>query len=224
MSGAVSLQTPASVASDWATTQFMIQQRMSQLNTAALATVVSVTNSGGISPVGRVNVRLLVNMVAGDGTQVPHGTIFDLPYYRLQGGTNAVILDPQVGDIGVALFCSRDIQGVKANPQAAVANGAPPSSAAQFSYADGLYLGGFLNAVPVQYVAFAADGITAVSPTKITLQAPEIDLKGAVVQTGGDVSMSGSLTVAVEVTAGDIPLTTHKHPTAGTGPPSEPIP
>lgn len=224
MSGALSLQTPASVATDWATTQFMLQQRISQLQTWACVTVVAVTNAGGVSPVGRVDVRILVNQQTADGTQIPHGVIHDIPYYRLQGGTDAIILDPKIGDIGACGFSSRDIQALKADPQGAVANGVPPGSAAQYSYADGLYLGGFLNGVPAQYIAFEAGGITMLSPTKITLQAPEIDLKGAVVQTGGDVSMSGSLTVATQVTAAGIGLTTHKHPTAPTGPESPPVP
>lgn len=225
MSGAVAIQTPASVANDWATTQFMIAARISQMQTVALVTVESVTNAGGVSPVGRVDVRPLVNQQASDGTQVPHGVIYDIPYMRLQGGTDAVILDPKVGDIGVCLFASRDIQGVKADPQASIANGTPPSSAAQFSYADGLYLGGFLNGVPVQYIAFGAGGIALVSPTKVTIQAPEIDLIGAVVQTAGDVTMSGKLDVTGEVTGNGTHLHTHTHSgvTAGgsnTGPPT----
>lgn len=177
---ATSIQTPASVATDYTTWQFMIQQRISQIQTAAMVTVVAVTNAGGVSPVGSVDVRILVNQQTSNGTQVPHSVIHDIPYFRIQGGANAVILDPVVGDIGVCLFCSRDIQSLKADPQGSVPNGVQPGSAAQFAYADGLYIGGFLNAVPAQYVAFAAAGITIVSPTKITLQAPEIDLNGAV--------------------------------------------
>lgn len=225
MAGATSIQTPASVANDWQTTQFMIAARISQIQTLANVVVESVTNDGGVTAVGRVDVRILVNQQASDGTQIPHGVIHDVPYHRLQGGTNAIILDPQVGDIGVCGFSSRDIQGLKADPQGAKANGVPPSSAAQFSYADGLYFGGFLNGVPVQYIAFSTGGIALVSPTKVTIQAPEIDLIGAVVQTAGDVTMSGKLDVTGEVTGNGTHLHTHTHSgvTAGgsnTGPPT----
>lgn len=224
MSGATSLQTPASVANDWLASQFMIQQRISAIQTLAVVTVESVTNSGGISSVGRVDVRILVNQQTSDGTQIPHGVIHDIPYFRLQGGTNAIILDPKVGDIGVCGFSSRDIQSLKADPQGAVPNGVQPGSPAQFSYADGLYFGGFLNGIPAQYIVFASGGITMLSPTKVTIQAPEIDLVGMVKQTSGDVTMSGALTVTGDVTGNGTSLHTHEHSgvTAGganTGPP-----
>lgn len=218
MNGAVSQQQPANVATDYATWQFMIQQRLSQIQTLAMVTVVGVTNAGGVSPVGRVDVRVLVNQVAGDGTQVPHVTLFDIPYFRIQGGTNAVILDPAVGDIGVCGFSSRDIQALKADPAGSIAEGVNPGSASQFSYADGLYFGGFLNAVPVQYVAFATAGITLVSPTKITLQAPEIDLTGAVVA-------SSTIVATGDITGAGTSLHTHVHSGvqsggSNTGPPT----
>ena len=44
----------------------------------------------------------LVNMLDGAGDATEHGTIFGLHYTRLQGGANAIILDPQVDDIGWA--------------------------------------------------------------------------------------------------------------------------
>lgn len=247
---ATSLQQPRDTASDYATTAFIVAQLLGRLATAALVKVVSCTNSGGVSPVGLVSVIPLVSQVTGDGTSVPHGTIYRLPYFRLQGGANAVILDPQPDDIGVAVFCSRDSSAAKANPAAAVANanagkGTPPGSARQYDMADGLYVGGFLNGVPVQYVRFYAGGITVLSPTKVRVEAPTIELVGNVHQTAGDVTMSQKLDVTGDTTvtanlavngaggvtvpsgdvvAGAIGLKTHKHPTAPTGPVSPPIP
>ncbi len=220
---AVSIQKPLDVADEYLTLQFIIQQILSRAATLTLVKVVACTNSGGLSPFGFVDVIPLVNQVTGDRQSVPHGTLFRLPYFRLQGGTNAVILDPQPDDIGMAAFCSRDISAVKADPAAAVTNanagkgGAPPGSARQFDMADGLYLGGFLNGTPEQYVQFNADGITVLSPTKVRVEAPTIELVGAVVQTGGDVSMAqnlhvdGTISSDTDVLADGISGTAHTH-------------
>lgn len=242
-------QQPRSTADDYATIQFVVQQLMQGMATATLVRVMACTNAGGVVPVGTVDVQLLVDQVTGDGETVPHGTVFKAPYSRYQGGQNAVILDPEPGDIGICVFASRDISAVKSDPNAArnrkPVAGAPPGSKRVYSLSDALYVGGVLNAVPTQFVQFNADGIRVVSPTLVRVEAPSIDLvgedevnviapqinlQGNVAQTDGNVTMSGNLdvqgniTTPGEVTAGNIGLTTHKHPTAPTGPVSPPIP
>lgn len=223
---AVSLQKPFDIAEDYQTLVFIVQQLLTRLATVTLVKVVSCTNSGGVSPFGFVDVIPLVNQTTGDRQSVPHGTLYRLPYFRVQGGANAVILDPQPDDIGLAAFCSRDISAVKADPEAAVTNanagkgGAPPGSMRQFDMADGVYFGGFLNGIPTQYVRFHPGGITLLSPTLVRVEAPTIELAGAVNQTGGNVTMAQNLTVNGstgitvpngDVTADNIPLKTHKH-------------
>jgi hypothetical protein len=108
-------------------------------------------------------------MLTGDGTTVEHGTIHHCPYQRLQGGANAIIIDPEVGDLGIAIFADRDISSVMANK--AQAN---PGSRRRFDMADGMYLGGVLNGTPSQWVRFSAAGIEMVSPTAIVLDAQSI--------------------------------------------------
>lgn len=117
-------------------------------------------------------------------------------------------------------FCMRDISAVK--KAKGVAN---PGSYRTYDWADGLYLGGFLNGVPSQYFAFSADGIKVVSPTKITFQAPEIEIQGAttiagtLAQTGGgDATFSGSIGAAGDVTADGTSVHTHVHPGVQSGP------
>lgn len=157
--------------SDYNAQAFVIWQILKSISGARLVQVQGVTNSGGVAPVGFVDVQVLVNQLDGWNNATPHGTIYNLPYFRLQGGTNAVIIDPQVGDIGVAIIEDRDISSVKANK--AQAN---PGSKRIFDLADGLYLGGFLNGAPQQYIQFSAAGIAVVSPTKVTLQAPLVEV------------------------------------------------
>jgi len=196
---AVSNQTPPNVASDYALTAFIVNQLMSGMATATIVKVVKCTNSGGVSASGFVDVQPLVNMMTGDRTAVPHGVLYSLPYSRLQGGANAVILDPQPGDLGIAVFASRDISAVKKTK-----GQANPGSSRQFNLADGMYVGGLLNGAPTQYVQFSAEGVTVVSPTAIKLQAPTITLQGNVVGTAGAV-FSG------DVTAEGISVATHTH-------------
>jgi hypothetical protein len=192
-------------ATDFETLSFLISQRMSRLATSMLVKVVAVTNSGGVSPVGFVDVQPMVHQIDGMGQPTPHGIIHGLPYSRLQGGTNAVILDPVVGDIGVAVFCSRDTSRVRRTKIPDL-----PGSRRRFSLSDGVYVGGVLNGTPTQYVQFTTSGITVVSPTKVTIQAPDIELQG-------DTTVTGTLTATVDVVANGISVHTHHHGGVQTG-------
>lgn len=153
---------------------FLVTQMLNRLNTCTLVRVIAVTNNGGVSPVGFVDVQPLVNQLDGNGNAVPHGQLFQLPYFRLQGGTDAVILDPKVGDIGMAAFANRDLSAVKASKQQA-----NPGSWRTHDMADGLYFGGLLNGAPVQYVQFTEGGINVVSPSKVTVVAPNVEVNAS---------------------------------------------
>lgn len=164
--------------SDFNATSFIVQQILSAMGTSILVAVRSVVPASGLLPPS-VNVQPLVNQVDGLGNAVPHGIIFNIPIFRLQGGANAIIIDPAVGDIGCAVFAMRDISSVKVNR--APSN---PGSRRRFDMADGMYFGSFLGISPTQYIQFTTSGINVVSPVKITLTAPEIDIVGNIVTTG----------------------------------------
>jgi hypothetical protein len=149
---------------------FMIRRVLSKVNVAALCEVLAVYG-GGVGAVGYVDLQPLVNQVDGSGKAIPQGVLHNIPYMRMQGGANAIILDPQKGDIGAAVFSDRDISSVKAT--GAQAN---PGSRRRFDVADGLYFGGMLNGTPTQYIEFLANAINIVSPSEIILIAPEINL------------------------------------------------
>jgi GpV Apex motif len=166
-------QTPTDTASEFNAMRAVVRALIARINTCTEVQVVAVTNAGDLSPVGFVDVQPLVNQLDGAGKSIPHGVLHRLPYFRLQGGTDAVIIDPKVGDIGIAVFADHDISAV-ANAKAQ----ANPGSGRRFDMADGLYIGGVLNGVPEQYIRFHAGGIDIVSPTKIRLAAPEIEIDG----------------------------------------------
>jgi len=185
---------------------FIIQQSLSKIQTATLVQVVACSNSGGVSAVGTVDIQPLVNQIDGGDNPIPHLTVYNVPYLRIQGGLNAVIIDPQPGDIGIAIFASRDITKVKSTK--AQGN---PGSYRQFDFADALYLGGLLNGVPQQYVELASSGITLNTSGTITLNGSSIVLNGPVSQSGGNVTIAQNLTVSGDATASGTSLHTHIH-------------
>lgn len=213
---------PQSTWGEYNNVLFAITQALSKLQTATLVKVQACTNDGGLSPVGYVDVLPLVNQIDGSGNPTPHVTIYNVPYLRIQGGSNAVIIDPEPGDIGIAVFASRDISKVKATKTQA-----NPGSFRQYDFSDALYLGGVLNAVPQQFIRFGADGITVTSPNIITLKGSQIVIDGAVSQSGGNVTLDSDLSVTGDVEAGGSPISLvhHKHTSAAAGSPtSEPLP
>src|SRR5580698_9713013 len=105
---AIGWMQPGDRASQYNEISFIFDRMLGRVRTAMLVQVQGVTNDGGLSPVGFVDAVPLVNLMDGAGVCSPHGTVYNLPYFRLQGGTSAVILDPTVGDIGVAIICDRD--------------------------------------------------------------------------------------------------------------------
>lgn len=185
MSDAVQGQAaPNSGSSEFNAMAFLVKQMISRVNVATMVEVLAVTNAGGIAPIGTVDVQILVNQVDGAGKAVPHVTVFGLPYMRVQGGVNAIVLDPQVGDIGMAVFAHSDISAVKSSGGAA-----NPGSGRRNSIADGMYCFSLLSQVPAQYIRFDGAGIDVLSPGTITINA-----------TGGDVDVTASGNV--NVTAG----------------------
>jgi len=166
-------QRAGGVWNQYTQTAFLVQQALAKMQTATLVKVVACTNSGGLSPVGFADVLPLVNQLDGQGNPIEHVTIYNLPYLRIQGGANAVIIDPQPGDLGVCVFASRDISKVKSTK--AQAN---PGSFRKYDFSDGMYLGGVLNGVPSQYVQFTSAGIKIHSPTAIILEAPSLTHNG----------------------------------------------
>lgn len=157
----------------------VIGMMLAGIRTAMPVRVMAVTNAGGVSPVGRVDIQPLVGQLDGRGKHVEHGTIYGVPYMRIQGGGSAVILDPVVGDIGIAVFCDRDISAVKSGKKAS-----PPGSTRKHDMSDAVYLHTILSAAPSQYIRFHAGGIE--------INAPSVTINGATAINGGSLTHNGS--------------------------------
>lgn len=205
-SGVVGQQGLNDDTSPYNLTTSFIQQALGRIATIKLVKVMAVTNAGELSPVGFVDVKPMVNLVDGVlGGSMQQDTVFGLPYFRLQGGKNAIIIDPVVGDVGFAVVCDRDISSAKENKDYA-----NPSSHRRFSLSDGIYVGGVLNDTPEQVIVFK-DGM-------IEVTTPIFKVNGKI-QATDDISTTGEVTA--KAGAGHVNLSTHRQQ-AGTSQP--PIP
>jgi len=194
---------------------FFIQQALGKVGTVKLVKVMGVENAGELAAVGFVDVKIMVNLVDGLlGSAMSHDTVFQLPYFRLQGGLNAIIMDPVVGDIGFAVICDRDISAVKNTKDYA-----PPGSFRRFSVSDGLYVGGVLNETPNQYITFTSDGIKIADKNSNVweMKSGKIELTTTEFKVNGSIKATGEVVAKSDTT--NIHLTTHVH-TANNTPPT----
>lgn len=138
--------------------QWTIMQLIRRIHTADLVKVLAVYPTAGT--VGFVDVQPLVQERTTREIVLPQAPIYKLPYMRNQGGKSALIIDPVVDDIGLAVFAERDITNVIATRT----EGAAPTDRA-YDAGDGLYLGGFLNQDPEQWLQFfPTSGAELVTP------------------------------------------------------------
>lgn len=132
---------------------FIIRTTLEEMNTAMPVKVVAVYAGGSGSPTGYVDVLPLVGFVDMDGNMIDMSTLYHLPYFRLQGGIAAIVTDPVVGDIGLAVFTQRDSTNVVVGTKQTVR----PGSFRKYSISDGFYIGGFLNQKPKIFLELKQD-------------------------------------------------------------------
>jgi hypothetical protein len=194
---------PSSLWGVYNNLRFVVEQALANVQTATIVKVIACSNDGGLSPVGTVDVQILANQVSiGAGGQMvgtPHLTMYGLPYLRVQGGANAIIIDPQPGDIGIAVFASRDLTNVKSTK--AQAN---PGSFRTHDFSDGMYIGGLLNGVPTQYIKFSDTGIEIVSPNNLRMTVGSASVE---IMESGEVSITAPTLTANIAGAANITAT-----------------
>jgi hypothetical protein len=178
--------------SEYNTDDFVMMQALRAVSTSTIVKVVAVSNAGTVDKIGTVDVLPLVKLMDAAGKTTSHVKIEKIPYMRSVGGSKGVIMDPKVGDIGVAVFADRDVQVVRKNKGEST-----PGSRRRFSMADGMYLGAVLADAPSSYLQFEDDGTIKLSPDngttyveikagKITLKAATITLDTPDLRLGGD--------------------------------------
>lgn len=117
-----------------------------------------------------VDVTPMVTQTDAEGNSIPPVTIPHLPYFRYQHGTAAIICDPKVGDLGLAVFAQQDCSRLTGDttPQA-------PGTFRCFDMSDGFYVGGFWGQVPKTFIHIEDEGtIHVVAPKSYHLESPKV--------------------------------------------------
>lgn len=215
---------------------FIITKLLLGVHTCQLVQVQAVNPVSG--KVGFLTVQPLILETDTNNLVLAQSPIYNVPYMRYQGGSSAVILDPVVDDIGLAIFAENDITNVKQTLAAG-----PAATDRSHSTADALYIGGVLNPDATQYVQFqpGGAGIVIHTPGNLALQASgnlDINVGGqATVEAAGwtfntPVTFNNSVTstptgagnvtfnskiVAPDAVIGGVTQTLHKHGGVQTG-------
>lgn len=195
--------SPSSTWGEYNNIIFAVGQALKKMQTSTIVQVVRCTNAGGLAPVGFVDIIPMINQIDAAGNPTPHVTIYNVPYLRLQGGLNAIIIDPVAGDIGIANFASRDISKIKSTKRRG-----NPGSLRTYSFSDAMYMGGILNGQPTQYVQFSGAGVKIASNVKVLITAPNVEVNStgnalvtasgtATVTATGAINVNSSATVSV---------------------------
>jgi hypothetical protein len=212
-------QDAGSSATDESLIEFIVKRIMNRRTHVEIVQVQGVSNTPGqVAKTGTVNVLPLTNQLDGYGNARKHTTVNGISYFRHGGGSNAILLDPQVGDVGIMVVADKDTSVVRST--GAQAN---PGSRSRSNRADGIYIGLCVAGSPNQYIAFTANGITIADKNgnvlttngsgPLTITAPNgMVVNGATITAAGDV-----------IAANGVSLETHVHSDAGgsgnSGPP-----
>lgn len=168
--------------------KLIIQQLISNVHTMIPVEVVSVSvPTGTLAPIGRCSVRPLVQQVDGNNNVYGRGQIINVPYLRVQGGKNAVVLDPVVGDVGLCGFCERDISMVKRTGAKAA-----PNTRRQYSLNDAVYMFTMMSGTPEQFVHFKDSGIDIKSTG-------DININGLVIKPNGQLVLANGVVVDTHI-------------------------
>lgn len=185
---------PHSTTSEQAALEFVVEKIINGKAFIELAVVNAVR---GEAPNLVVDVIPLVTQTDHTGAMIQNQPIYNVPVFRLQRGNSGIIMNPVTGDIGMIAVCDRDNSLVRANRKMSV-----PGSARRHSKSDALYLGGFINSQPTQYIEFADNAINIVSPGNVNVNcqtanitAPDgVNVNTPMMHVTGNITAGGDIT------------------------------
>lgn len=172
----------------------LVQKKIDRLGPSMLVQVKAV-RPGEASITGSVDVQPLVQQQDALGRPVNRSVIHNVPYLRIQGGTSAIIIDPKPGDIGFVIVAGRDMKHV-----VTARRPSPPASTRIFSMSDCVYVGGFLNNGPDQFIQATDEGWRIVTLGTVSIEAAKVKANCDIV-TSGDVK-AGSVSLKQHIHGG----------------------
>ena len=169
MSSKVGSLNPEIEEDSFNATTYLIEVLMNQINSIDLVRVT------GINDDGTINVIPIVQEVTAGGEPVPVVEISHIRYIRWQAGTNAVIMTPEIGDVGLFCICKKDISNAE-NGQIA--------SYRRWNLQDGIYLGGIfnLNVQPATKIEINTD--ITITGTNVNIVAETANIKANAINLG----------------------------------------
>lgn len=210
---------------------FVAQKIADTVNTAEAVMIGKAEQPGAAGPAGRASATPLVCQTDGYGKALTPAPLHGLPAHRMQAGKAAIIMDPQPGDKGIAVFMKRDSSGVGTDTSAPV----PPGSFRGFDQADGYLITGFHGPAPELWLELNPVSGAITLSTKaaqikiecrqsgnisITTASGDISLQasGTLSLTAPSITLDGNVTVTGALRENNVRLSTHTHP--NTAPPN----
>ena len=171
-------QTIAGAAQD----MYIINNLIANIHTMMPVKILSVTvPPESLAPIGRCEVLPLVQQIDGSNNVYPMGKIINVPYLRVQGGSNAIVIDPQVGDVGLCGFCERDISIVKRTGELSA-----PDTRRKYDINSAVYMFTMMSGAPTQYIHFKSSGIDIKTTGDLNINGLIIKADGTLITKDGD--------------------------------------
>ena len=171
-------QTVAGAAQD----MYIINNLIANIHTMMPVKILSVTiPTDSLAPIGRCEVLPLVQQIDGSNNVYPMGKIINVPYLRVQGGANAIVIDPQVGDVGLCGFCERDISIVKRTGELSA-----PDTRRKYDINSAVYMFTMMSGTPTQYIHFKSSGIDIKTTGDLNINGLIIKADGTLITKDGD--------------------------------------
>lgn len=200
------LFTPTSAqTSDAESLQYVFKKLLSG---AFFIELVTVLEMRGTAPNLVVDVLPLVTRTDPSGAIIDNSPIYNIPVFRLQRGGSAIIMNPMPGDIGMIAICDRDNSLARENLKQSL-----PATKRTHSKSDALYLGGFLNSEPTQYIEFADNKLNIVAPFGVNVTTPEMYVSGNIKSGGNITDNSNNQSASLKTLREN--YNQHRHPVAG---------
>lgn len=171
-------QTVTGAAQD----MYIINNLIANIHTMMPVKILSVTvPADELAPIGRCEVLPLVQQIDGSNNVYPMGKIINVPYLRVQGGSNAIVIDPQVGDVGLCGFCERDISIVKRTGELSA-----PDTRRKYDINSAVYMFTMMSGTPTQYIHFKSSGIDIKTTGDLNINGLIIKADGTLITKDGD--------------------------------------
>lgn len=230
------------IGTETSNTAFQIERFMAEIRGLMLVKVMKVyeidgkttKQTGLLLPSGFVDIQPIVSQVDGQNQKQDHVTIYHIPYMRANGGNSAFIVDPVVGDIGLAIVSDRDISSAKdavaqqnsgsgssGSSSSGMTQTYTPNSRRRHDMADCIYITTILSAKPKNFVRLQPGSGVVIGDefgNRVGMGNTGIVLDPV----GGPVLINGNLQVTGSITAGQntgdqVGLQTHTHGGVTTG-------